>query len=67
MLKKKMSALAQANYRLDKENFEIINDLEALNLIGGLDCSLLTHCGTFSGDCLALNDCTSFSCYNYGL
>ncbi|WEA03862.1 hypothetical protein [Mucilaginibacter sp. SJ] len=62
MLKKKLQSLVAKNNLGAQNNFEIIHDQNAAQIIGGvLACPMLSTCGTYTGDCPNLTQCGTYS------
>ena len=58
MFKEKLKSMVQENQELTKDNFSVIKDSEAYELLGG--CARLRECGEFSGSCSRLKSCGTF-------
>ncbi len=56
MFKSKFKDVIKGN-----EDFEVIKDVDALDVQGGAHCVALNSCGTFNGSCDILANCTSFN------
>jgi len=62
MLRNKLQSLVTRQNLGEGNNFEIINDQNALSILGGVGtCEKLTSCGTFIGGCPNLTSCTNYT------
>lgn len=59
MFKDKLKVLVQEKKELTGISFEILNDKQSSELIGG--CRVLSGCGVFEGTCPNLKTCQRFT------
>ena len=59
MFKNKFKELVQNKKELNEVTFEILNDKQSAELVGG--CRVLSSCGKFDGTCPNLATCTRFT------